>query len=196
VSIAALIRRMTDAGAPPEAIAIAVEEIEALQMSLDARRAADRDRKRAQRERQKEANVTGQSEDSHGTVTDLPSPLNPPPKKAPDPKNTPPLISPQPEDLSAEPTAKPLTKSEVIEAWQTRMVPQGFPAIRKITGQRDRQLSARLKDSTLDEWLDAMAALERSAFCRGENPRGWRADFDFLLQPKSFTKLLEGAYDY
>jgi hypothetical protein len=187
---------MADAGASADLIAIAIEEMEAMQMSLDARRAADRDRKRAQRERQKEANVTGQSEDSHGTVTDLPSPLNPPPKKAPDPKNTPPLISPQPEDLSAEPTAKPLTKSEVIEAWQTRMVPQGFPAIRKITGQRDRQLSARLKDSTLDEWLDAMAALERSAFCRGENPRGWRADFDFLLQPKSFTKLLEGAYDY
>jgi hypothetical protein len=62
---------MSDAGAPPEAIALAVEEIEALQAMLDARRAADRDRKRAQREREKSANVTGQSEDSHGTVTPL-----------------------------------------------------------------------------------------------------------------------------
>lgn len=100
------------------------------------------------------------------------------------------------EDSSAEPTVKPLTKDEVIEAWQTRMVPLGFPSIRKMTSQRERQLRARLKDSTLDEWLQAMAALERSAFCRGENDRGWRADFDFLLQPKSFTKLLEGAYDH
>ncbi len=100
------------------------------------------------------------------------------------------------EDVSVEPTPKPLTKREVIDAWQDRMVPQGFPAIRKITGQRDRQLAARLRDSTLDEWLQAMAALERSAFCRGENDRGWRADFDFLLQPKSFVKLLEGAYDH
>jgi hypothetical protein len=70
MSIATLIRRMTDAGAPPEAIALAVEEIEALQAALDARRHAERDRKRAQRERQKSANVTGQSGDSHGTVTD------------------------------------------------------------------------------------------------------------------------------
>jgi uncharacterized protein YdaU (DUF1376 family) len=100
------------------------------------------------------------------------------------------------EDVSAEPTAKPLSKREVIDAWQQRMVPQGFPAIRKMTGQRERQLAARLRDSTLDEWLQAMGALERSAFCRGENDRGWRADFDFLLQPKSFTKLLEGAYDH
>jgi hypothetical protein len=68
MSIATLIRRMTEAGAPPEAIALAVEEIEALQGSLDARRAADRDRKREQRERQKSANVTGQSEDSHNVV--------------------------------------------------------------------------------------------------------------------------------
>jgi uncharacterized protein YdaU (DUF1376 family) len=100
------------------------------------------------------------------------------------------------EDVSAEPTDKPLTKQEVIDAWQERMVPLGFPRIAKITGQRERMLNARLKDSTLDEWLRAFSALERSAFCRGENDRGWRADFDFLLQPKSFTKLLEGAYDH
>jgi hypothetical protein len=90
--------------------------------------------------------------------------------------------------LSAEPTAKPLTKSEILEAWHSRMVPLGFPAVAKMTGQRERQLRARLKDSTLEEWQRAMDALERSAFCRGENDRGWRADFDFLLQPKSFTK--------
>jgi hypothetical protein len=70
VSISTLIRRMSEAGAPAEAIALAVEEIEAMQSLLDGRRMADRDRKRAQRERQKSADVTGQSEDSHGTVTD------------------------------------------------------------------------------------------------------------------------------
>ena len=96
-------------------------------------------------------------------------------------------------DGSAEP---PLTPDEILEAWQARMVPQGFPPVRKMTAQRTRQLRARLRDSTFEEWQQAMAALERSAFCRGENERGWRADFDFLLQPKSFTKLLEGAYDH
>jgi hypothetical protein len=98
------------------------------------------------------------------------------------------------EDSSVEPT--PLSESEVLEAWAARMVPQGFPAIRKMTDTRKRQLKARLRDSTIDEWLAAFAAMERSSFLRGENDRGWRADFDFLLQPKSFTKLLEGAYDH
>lgn len=93
-------------------------------------------------------------------------------------------------------TDPPVTKSEILEAWRTRMVPLGFPAIAKWTAQRERLLNARLKDNSLEEWMRAFAALERSAFCRGENDRGWRADFDFLLQPKSFTKLLEGAYDH
>ena len=101
------------------------------------------------------------------------------------------------EDLSAEPTERPVTKTEVIEAWQSRMVPLGFPAIRKMTSQRERQLGARLREYPhLDDWQRAFAAIERSGFLRGENDRGWRADFDFLLQPKSFTKLIEGAYDH
>lgn len=99
-------------------------------------------------------------------------------------------------DVSAEPTERPLTSTEIVEAWNQRMVPQGFPAVKRLTGTRQRQLKARLRENTIDDWQQAMAALERSAFCRGENDRGWRADFDFLLQPKSFTKLLEGAYDH
>jgi uncharacterized protein YdaU (DUF1376 family) len=104
-------------------------------------------------------------------------------------------IAPSNEGVSAEPTEKPLTKREVMDAWEQRMVPLGFPRIAKMTGDRERKLRARLKDSTLEEWQRAMDALERSSFCRGENDRGWRADFDFLLQPKSFTGLLEGKYD-
>lgn len=99
-------------------------------------------------------------------------------------------------DVSAEPTTKPLTKREVMEAWEDRLVPLGFPRIAKMTGDRERKLNARLKDSTLEEWQRAMDALERSKFCQGENDRGWWADFDFLVSPKSFTKLLEGAYDH
>lgn len=93
-------------------------------------------------------------------------------------------------------TDPPLSKMEILEAWDRRMVPLGFPAVRKMTAQRERQLKARLKDSTIEDWQRAMDALERSPFLRGDNDRGWRADFDFLLQPKSFTKLIEGAYDH
>lgn len=99
------------------------------------------------------------------------------------------------EDSSAG-ADRPPTKKEILEAWEMRMVPQGFPAVRRMTAERERHLRARLKENSFEDWQKAFAALERSAFCRGENDRGWHANFDFLLQPKSFTKLIEGAYDH
>lgn len=100
------------------------------------------------------------------------------------------------DDSSAEPTEKPLTADEIVDAWNQRMVPQGFPAVKRLTEARRKHLKARLRENTIDEWQQAMGALERSEFCRGNGPNGWIANFDFLLQPKSFTKLLEGAYDH
>ena len=44
-------------------------------------------------------------------------------------------------------------------------------------------------------WAEACRRMASSAFCRGENDRGWRADLDFLCQPKSFNGLIEGKYD-
>jgi hypothetical protein len=61
VSIAELIRKMAKAGAPPEAIALAVEAIEGKDAEIDRRRQVERDRKRRQR--------AGQSQDNDGTVT-------------------------------------------------------------------------------------------------------------------------------
>lgn len=107
------------------------------------------------------------------------------------------LIASSNEDVSAEPTEQPVTEGEVLDAWQERMVPLGYSAIRKLTTERKRRLRARIKEfPDLDDWQRAFGALERSGFLKGDNDRGWRADFDFLLQPKSFTKLLEGAYDH
>ena len=107
------------------------------------------------------------------------------------------VIEPSIEGLSAEPTDQPVTEEEVLDAWQERMVPLGYSAIRKLTTERKRRLRARIKEyPDLEDWQRAFGALERSGFLKGDNDRGWRADFDFLLQPKSFTKLLEGAYDH
>lgn len=70
MSVSDLIRRLAAAGAPSEAIAIAIEALEA---ALEGPRRVARERKQRQR-----ANVTGQSRDSHGTKRDCPvTPLPP-----------------------------------------------------------------------------------------------------------------------
>ena len=88
-----------------------------------------------------------------------------------------------------------VSENDVLEAWNDLAKDCGLPTIKKLNATRKRQLKARLKENTLDEWKQAFAAIERSPFLKGENKTGWRASFDFLLQPSSFTKLIEGQYD-
>lgn len=71
-----------------------------------------------------------------------------------------------------------------------------MPRCQKLSSSRRTRLLARLQDcGGLDGWDAALAKLEMSSFCRGKNDRGWKADFDFLCQDKTFTRLMEGFYD-
>lgn len=65
-----------------------------------------------------------------------------------------------------------------------------------LTERREKQLRRRLAEcGGIEGWRVAMAKLAASPLCTGDNDRGWRADIDFVLQPKSFTRLMEGFYD-
>jgi len=91
----------------------------------------------------------------------------------------------------APPTLLP---EHVLEVWNDMAGRQGLPKA-KMTPERRRKLVARIRQHSIDDFTEAISAVERSPFLRGENDRGWRADFDFLLQPSRFTKLIEGTYD-
>lgn len=87
MSIASLVRRMADAGATPEVIAIAVEALEAMDEKERERKAKRAAQKAAERARKREdgdcrATVAPLSQDSRTTFCD-PSPLNDPPPLLP-----------------------------------------------------------------------------------------------------------------
>lgn len=160
MSLANLVRRMTEAGAPPEAIAIALEEIETIQASLDARRTADRDRKRDQRERQKTSNVTGQSEDSPETVTPESDGRVFLDKKAP---QTPEKIKPIP---CVRETRVRLGYHRMPEGWQpSKTIPP--------------QLQAKIDQWPPGAFGDEVAALKRwAANAEDKNGKGRKLDWD------------------
>jgi hypothetical protein len=83
----------------------------------------------------------------------------------------------------------------IIEAWQEMAERTGLPRIRTMPIGRSRHLGCRLAEHGVGVMLEAVAAVERSPFCRGQNNRGWQPTFDFILQPSSLAKLLEGYYD-
>ena len=100
---------------------------------------------------------------------------------------------PDKEDMSSADDA--LKVEDVVEAWNDLAEARGLSKIARITENRRRQIKARIREYQPEDWSTALAAIYNSKFLCGENDRGWKADFDFLLQPKSFVKLIEGAYN-
>jgi len=155
MSLATLIRRMTEAGAPPEAIALAVEEIEAIQLSLEARRSADRERKRAQRERQKSADVTGHSAPCH-TVVQL-------------------RVSPDKETPQTPKEINPIPCASSARARAYHRMPEGWRPTKRFPPQLQAKVDL-WPPGALD---DQIACLKRwAANAPDQNGKGRKLDWD------------------
>lgn len=71
-----------------------------------------------------------------------------------------------------------------------------LPTAQSFNKTRRASLAKRLAEcGGLPGWEVAIAKVAASGFCHGDNDRGWVADLDFMLQQKSFTRLMEGKYD-
>ena len=88
------------------------------------------------------------------------------------------------------------TVVEALEAYNGLAAELSLPTITKFSANRRSKLAARLRDcGGIAGWKAALAKIRGSPFCLGDNDRGWKADFDFLLQEQSFIRLMEGRYD-
>lgn len=98
------------------------------------------------------------------------------------------------EQLSLTPPSSDALQ-EAFDAYNALARKIGLPKAQNFSDDRKRKLRQRLKDcGGLQGWTAALEMLEASRHCRGDNDRGWLADLDFLLQSKSFTRLMEGFY--
>lgn len=73
-----------------------------------------------------------------------------------------------------------------------------LPKVLKLTDKRKMKIRVRFEEmkfsfETLQEVYDR---IEASFFMRGDNKRGWRADFDWIFaNSQNWVKVLEGKYD-
>ena len=116
---------------------------------------------------------------------------------------SPPIISPSgemsPTPVSAEnddePDDTPLTIEELVGDWNELAGALGLPKVANISRARRAAFRARTREMPgLEPWRRVFATIRGSPWMHGQNDREWRADFDFILQPKSFIKLVEGSY--
>jgi hypothetical protein len=86
-----------------------------------------------------------------------------------------------------------VTEEQVLEAYNAMAEMAGLSKAR-MTPERRKKLKTFVKRHPIDDITEAIWAIPKSRFLCGENDRGWKADLDFLLEPKKFTRLLEGSY--
>lgn len=71
-----------------------------------------------------------------------------------------------------------------------------LPKIRGCSASRKRHAASRWREKPdKDYWVSVVQKLAQSSFCTGKNDRAWIATFDFLLQPETHNKVMEGKYD-
>jgi uncharacterized protein YdaU (DUF1376 family) len=105
---------------------------------------------------------------------------------------TAPTPTPTPTVLDGTPNGVP----EAVELYNATAREVGWPLCQNLTDRRRSALNARLREcGGLDGWKVALEKARASPLLTGDNDRGWKADFDFLVQAKSFTRLMEGSYD-
>jgi hypothetical protein len=101
----------------------------------------------------------------------------------------------EPSEVKSSASDDHLTPTDILEGWNELAQQCGLPKAGKLTGGRLRQARARLREyPELESWRRAFRHIHDTPFLRGTNDRGWRADIDFLLQARSFTKLTEESY--
>lgn len=70
-----------------------------------------------------------------------------------------------------------------------------IPRLKKLTTERCGMLSARIKENGAEAVEEVIRKAASSSFLNGGGDRGFRADFNWLMRPRNFIKILEGNYD-
>lgn len=102
------------------------------------------------------------------------------------------ITPPQSEEKEPPPA---LNIEGLVEAWNQICAPL-LPRIMSLPERRKNIIKARLKDRPdMEEWKRIFQKVTSSPFLRGENDKGWRADFDWCLNVNNLAKIVEGKYD-
>lgn len=101
----------------------------------------------------------------------------------------------EPSKVKSEASSDDFSCDDFVESWNAVAAECGLPSIRKLTKPRQTAFRVRKREyPDIADWQSAFRCLRSSKWMHGDNDRKWRADPDFFLQSKSFTKLVEGSY--
>ena len=153
---------------------------------MDKIREQNRLRKQKQRENSKllpdmSRNVTGQSRDSHATEEDKEEDKEEDIEK----------------DKDKEREEKERDKKEkcqkIVDIFNS-LCPS-FPKVKFLSDSMISNISNLVERFPEPDISTAFQKCEKSSFLKGNNPRKWKASFDWIIKPQNLPKILNGNYD-
>lgn len=88
---------------------------------------------------------------------------------------------------------------EMAAVWNEVCGGAGLPSCSELSPKRAKAMRARIKErwakDPVNKWRAYCQAIVSKPFLRGENNRGWRANFEWALRPSSPIEIHEGKYD-
>jgi hypothetical protein len=130
------------------------------------------------------------------------------------PSNTPP-IEPEPEpneesldsssviekdgnSISDLKPVKTYDVDKIIAAWNAMAAGAELSTVRRASEERRAKTRAQLEEHDEAEVLEAISLIPARPFCLGENDKGWKATFDWLVRSNDnpITRILEGGMVY
>ena len=98
------------------------------------------------------------------------------------------------EDSSPQAEAENCPFAKIKDLYHTICI--SYPKLRSIDGNRKKAIAARWRTyKSLDIFEELFQIAENSSFLKGNNDRNWSADFDWMMKPTNFSKILEHKYD-
>ena len=84
---------------------------------------------------------------------------------------------------------------KIVDKWNT-LSDLGIKTLRSITpgSKREKNLKARLSEFGEDSFDEIIEHIRRSKYLQGK-VNGWIVDFDWLVLPSNYQKVLDGKYD-
>jgi hypothetical protein len=77
-----------------------------------------------------------------------------------------------------------------VDVWNIAAKNSWLPRVEKLTEKRRKLLRAAVKEMPeFQHWADSLQELMLSDFHSGKNDRGWKADFDWFVQPTKHNYL-------
>lgn len=88
------------------------------------------------------------------------------------------------------------THQDIVDKWNSELGPLGIPKINSIRSKRAAMVSARIKEYGTSSFFKCIEEVKQSSFLQGKTKKPWTGfNFDWMVLPSNFPKVLEGNYN-